>query len=95
MKTVNATNIEGVTTVKAEQLVGTKWESWCELYRGRMSMEFVDRTNCIYTSNPKEFPMTYTVAEGRIYISNIEGAFELRGDVLFNNNLPVFERGAA
>ncbi|MCL2196829.1 MAG: hypothetical protein FWB77_04370 [Treponema sp.] len=95
MKAIDVTNIEEVTAIKAEQLIGTKWESWCEPYRGRMSMEFIDKTNCVYISNPREFPMTYTVAEGRIYISNIEGAFELRGDVLFNNDLPVFERGAA
>jgi len=91
MKTINRLE---VTSVKPEQLVGTKWDSWCETYRGKMSMEFVDKMNCVYKSNPNEFPMTYIVESGLIHISSIEGAFELRGNVLFNNDLPVFERAA-
>jgi len=95
MKTIDETGTIRVTAIEPGQLAGTRWESWCELYRGRISMKFVDKSNCIYTSDPKEFPMTYTVSEGKVYISNIEGAFELRGDVLFNNDLPVFEKSAA
>ncbi|MCL2211803.1 MAG: hypothetical protein FWB95_07770 [Treponema sp.] len=91
MKTVGVT--ESVA-VKPEQLIGTKWDSWCETYRGKMSMQFIDKSNCVYISVPNEFPMTYTVSEGKLYVSAIEGPFELRGDVLYNNDLPVFERAA-
>jgi len=80
--------------IKAEQLIGTKWTSWRKSFGDKYTVEFVDKKNCIYTSNPKKYPLTYTITAGLMYISNIEGPFELRGDVLFNNELPVFERTA-
>ena len=82
------------TTIKPELLIGTKWVSWSNEFADRMSMEFLDQKNCVYTSQPKKFPLTYTVMEGEVHISSIEGAFELRGNVLFNNNLPVFKKTA-
>jgi hypothetical protein len=80
--------------IEPRQIVGTKWKSWCSKYRNSMSVEFVDNKNCIYISQPKEYPETYVVAGGKIFISNIEGAFELRGNILFNNDLPAFEKAA-
>jgi len=82
------------TVIKPEQLIGTKWFTWNKLYGDRMSVEFVDRRNCVYTSQPNKFTMPYDVKEGKIFINNVEGAFELKGDVLFNNDLPVFEKAA-
>jgi hypothetical protein len=82
------------TFIKPGQLVGTKWKGWSELFSSRMSMEFVDKTNCIYTSQPKKYPMTYTVTDGKLFISEIEGTFELVGNVFFCNSLPVFEKAA-
>jgi len=81
-------------TIEPEQLIGTKWTTWNKVFGDRMSVEFLDRTNCIYTSQPKKFKMTYNITGNKIFINNIEGAFELRGDVLFNNDLPVFEKAA-
>jgi len=82
------------TPIEPEKLVGTKWNNWCDLYQSHVSVEFVDQTNCVYTLKPRKYSETYTVSEGKVYISNIEGPFELRGNVLFNNNLPVFEKAA-
>jgi len=82
------------TTIEADQLVGTKWINWKKLYGEKIAVEFIDRTNCIYTSLPNKYPMRYTVTGGDLFISDIAGPFELRGNVLFNNNLPVFEKVA-
>ena len=82
------------TDLKPGQLVGTKWFSWKKLLGDKVSVEFVDRKNCIYTSEPNKYPMTYNIACGELHISNIMGAFELRGTILFNNDLPVFEKAA-
>ena len=84
------------TAIKPEQLIGTKWVSWSELFDDQLSVEveFVDGRNCIYNLKPRQYPLTYNVKGGKLFISHIDGAFELRGDVLFNNNLPVFEKAA-
>jgi len=82
------------TTIKPDLLIGTKWVSWSNEFAERMSMEFLDKSNCVYTSQPKKYPLTYTVTGGEVFISDIEGAFELRGNVLFNNDLPVFKKVA-
>ena len=80
--------------LEAEQLVGTKWSSWKRMLGDKVSVEFIDKKNCIYTSQPNKYTMTYSIAGGELYISNIIGSFELRGNVLFNNDLPVFEKVA-
>jgi len=80
--------------IKPEELIGTKWIAWSEFVGDRITVEFLDKNNCIYTSKPNKYPMTYTVTGGDMFISNIEGPFELRGNVLYNNNLPVFEKAA-
>jgi len=82
------------TPIEHEKLVGTRWNNWCDLYQSQVSVEFVDNTNCVYSLTPRKFSETYTVSEGKVYISNIEGAFELRGNVLFNNDIPVFAKAA-
>jgi len=82
------------TAIKAGQLVGTKWLSWKKLLGDKVSVEFIDVKNCVYTSQPNKYTMTYNIAGGELYISNIMGAFELRGNILFNNDLPVFEKVA-
>ena len=82
------------TAIKPEQLIGTKWLSWKKLLGDKMSIEFLDTKHCVYISQPNKYQMTYNIKEGELYISMIMGAFELRGDVLFNNDLPVFERAA-
>jgi len=82
------------TAIVAEKLIGTKWNGWSEIFPNRISVEFVDRKNCIYTAQPRKFPLTYNVRGGELYINNIDGAFELRGNVLFNSDIPVFEKAA-
>ena len=82
------------TAIKADQLIGTKWLSWKKLLGDKVSVEFVDKKKCVYTSQPNKYTMTYNVVGGELYISNIIGAFELKGNVLFNNDLPVFEKVA-
>jgi len=82
------------TVIDSDQLVGTKWTSWKKMLGDKMSLEFVDKKNCIYVSQPNKYQMTYKVTEGDLFISMIMGAFELRGNVLFNNDLPVFEKAA-
>ncbi|MCL2243389.1 MAG: hypothetical protein FWC03_02845 [Treponema sp.] len=82
------------TAFKHEQLIGTKWTSWRKSFGDRFTVEFVDQRNCIFTSQPKKYPLTYTVTGGQIFISKIDGPFELRGNVLYNNNLPTFEKTA-
>jgi len=84
-------DLKDVIVIEPKEIIGTKWDSWCDSYRGSVSVEFVDNKNCIYTSNEKKYPITYTVDKGKLFISNIEGPFELRGDVLFNNDLPAFQ----
>ena len=80
--------------IKPELLVGTKWISWGGTFGDRFSVEFIDKSHCIYTSQPKRFPLTYTVKEGKMFISNIKGVFELEGDVLFNNDIPSFQKAS-
>ena len=77
-----------------ERLIGTRWIGWSGFIGERVSVEFVDNTNCIYTSQPNKYSMTYLVMGGKMFINNIEGPFELRGDVLFNNDLPAFKKAA-
>ncbi|MDR0502960.1 MAG: hypothetical protein LBH16_06520 [Treponema sp.] len=85
---------EEKTAIEPEQLVGTKWITWKKLYGDKILVEFVDKTHCIFTSKPNKFPITYAVTNGDLFISNITGPFQLKGGVLFNNNLPVFEKVA-
>ncbi|MDR0465477.1 MAG: hypothetical protein LBG94_10255 [Treponema sp.] len=82
------------TTIEPGQLIGTKWTSWKKMFGDRVSVEFVDHANCIYTARPKEFNLTYTIRDGLMYISNIQGSFILKESVLYNNGLPVFEKAA-
>ena len=82
------------TAIEPENLIGTKWVGLNKMFCGRLKVEFVDRTNCIYTSKPDKFPMTYTVTDGKIFISEIEEPFELKGNILFNGSLPVFKKAA-
>jgi len=82
------------TAIVPEEIIGTRWIGWSEFIGDRISVEFVDHANCVYTSRPNKYPMTYTVTGGKMFISYIDGAFELRGNVLFNNDLPVFEKAA-
>ena len=82
------------TVIDPESIIGTKWVAWPEFIGDRIKMEFVDKSICIYTSEPKEYPLTYTVMEGDILVSNIDGPLELRGEVLFNNGFPAFEKAA-
>ena len=86
--------IQETTAIGPESLIGTKWIAWSEFIGDRMAVEFVDKTNCIYTSRPKEFPMTYNVMDDKVYLSNVEGSFELRGQVLFKGGLPAFKKTA-
>jgi len=82
------------TAIKLGELIGTRWTSWKKVFGDQISVEFVDKKNCIYTSHPEKYPLTYTVTEGKLFISNIVVPFELRGSVLFNNDIPAFERAA-
>jgi hypothetical protein len=91
MKTINSA---GTTAINPEQLIGTKWTTWKNVYGDMITVEFIDRSNCIYTSQPKKYKLKYSINEGKMFISNIEGSFELKGDVLFNNDLPAFEKAA-
>ena len=80
------------TAIDPESIVGTKWIGWNEFVGDRIMMEFVDKTNCIYTSKPRKYQIKYTVTEGTIFLSHIGTPFELRGQLLFNSGLPAFER---
>jgi len=82
------------TLIEHDNIIGTKWVGWSEFVGSRMMVEFVDKTNCIYTSEPRKYPMTYSVIEGKIFLSHIKHPFELKGQVLFNNGLPTFEKVA-
>ena len=82
------------TPVEAESLIGTKWVGWSDSLCDRMMIEFVDKKTCIYTSKPKEYPITYTVSGGKIFISHIDEPFELKGDVLFSFEIPAFKKAA-
>jgi len=85
---------EGKNAINPDQLIGTKWISLSNFFGDKMSFEFVDRTNCIYTSQPRKYSMTYKVLNDEIFISCLDGSFEVRGDKLFNNNLPAFKKAA-
>jgi len=82
------------TAIEPEKLIGTRWKGWSEIFSNQITVEFVDRRNCVYTAKPRKFPLTYNVREGNLFITNIDGPFELRGNVLYNNNIPVFEKAA-
>jgi len=78
------------TAVKSENIIGTRWVGWSDFVCTRMSLEFVDKKNCVYTSIPRKFPMTYSLDEGRIHIKEINCSFEMRGRILYHNNYPAF-----
>ncbi|MCL2214063.1 MAG: hypothetical protein FWC06_02520 [Treponema sp.] len=80
--------------IEPEQLIGTKWTSWRKVFGDRVSVEFVDHVNCIYTALPKEFQLKYSIKNGKMFISDIQGPFILKEGVLYNNDLPVFEMAA-
>ena len=82
------------TAVKQEDIIGTKWISLNKHMGGNLAVEFIDRKNCLYISHPRQYSMTYSVQGGNIYFSCINGPFILKGDVLFNNDLPVFKKAA-
>ena len=82
------------TAIGPEELVGTKWIAWPEFVRGRIRVEFIDNENCVFIAEPSKFTVPYTVEDGNLLISNIEGPFELRGNVLFNFDFPAFEKVA-
>jgi len=82
------------TVIEPKNLIGTKWNAWGEHLQNRIMLEFVDTKNCIFTSEPKKYPMTYTVVGGKLFLACLEGSFELRGQVLFNYGLPAFEKTA-
>ena len=84
----------GKTIIEPKNIIGTKWNGWSEKFCDRMKIEFLDAKNCIYTSKPNRYPMTYTITEGKLLISDIKEPFELRGDVLFHGGLPAFEKAA-
>ena len=85
---------EGKTAIEQEELIGTKWIAWPEFIGSRIRMEFVDKTNCLFIAEPNEFVVPYTVTDGNLLISSIDGLFELRGNVLFNFDFPAFEKVA-
>ena len=89
---MNSEKLLEKSVIKPDQLIGTRWISWSKSFGDRYTVEFVDNSNCIYTSRPKKYPLTYTVTGGQMFISNIEGPFELIGNVLYNNDLPIFEK---
>ena len=89
---IDIANTVDTMDISQEQIVGTKWISVSRLFDKKIAMEFIDSDNCIYTSAYKKFPLTYTISDNKIYISSIEGSFDLRGNVLFNNELPIFKR---
>ena len=91
MKNVSTSERNGIEPTK---LIGTKWIGWSDFIRDRIMVEFVDKTNCIYTSEKKKYNVTYTITGDKLFISYIESPFELRGHVLFNNNMPAFEKVA-
>ena len=82
------------TDIEPESLIGTKWVAWPEFIGDRIKVEFVDKTNCIYTAEPNKYPLKYTITEGNLLLDNVDGPFELRGNVLFNYGFPTFERAA-
>ena len=82
------------SAIVPEQLIGTKWTSWKKIFGDRISVEFVDRTNCIYTSMLNKFNLRYSIEGGIMFISSIKGSFELVGSVLYNNDIPAFEKTA-
>lgn len=82
------------TAIIPADLIGTKWVGWSKMFCDQIMVEFVDSINCIYTSTPNEYPMTYKVIGGKLQISEIEEAFERRGDMLFHGDFPVFEKVA-
>jgi len=82
------------TTIVPENLVGTKWIGWSDFIRDRMTLEFVDKTKCIFTSKPNKYPITYIVNENNIVFSNVDDTFELRGNILFSGDIPTFVKAA-
>ena len=82
------------TAIEPDSLIGTKWVGWPDFIGDRIKVEFVDKINCIYTSSANKYPLTYAITEGNLLISEIEGPFELSGNVLFNAGFPTFEKAA-
>jgi len=80
--------------VNPKNLIGTRWISRHEISGARTTVEFVDESTCIYATNPRKFPTTYTVKDGKIFINHIKLPFELKGQMLFNNGIPAFEKSA-
>ena len=91
METMSLSN---ASADEPENLIGTKWIAMIGLSKNKMVVEFVDKTNCVFTLKPNKCPMKYTAVGDKILFSELEGIIELRGRVLYNNNRPAFEKAA-
>ena len=91
---MNTASLLKKTAIEPENIIGTKWIGWNKSIGDRMTIEFVDKKNCVYTLKPNKYPMTYTVTGDNIFISNIVGPLELMGNVLFINDIPILEKAA-
>ena len=80
--------------IKHKHIIGTRWDGLGKMFRDRLKMEFIDKTNCIYTSMPDRYPMTYKLMKDKIFVNEIQEPFEIRGNILFNGEIPVFKKAA-
>ena len=98
---MESTTLMEKNAIVLENLAGTKWVGWTEMYcewalphmmDTKVSVEFLDKTNCIYTSESNKYSMTYIVMGGKLFLNDIKRPFILRGNILFNGNIPAFQK---
>ena len=82
----------GKASIEPESLIGTKWIGWSKFVGDRMMVEFIDEINCIYTSVPNKYSITYTIEGNKLFFGNMEDPFVLRGTILFSRGLPAFKK---
>ena len=73
----------------AESIIGTRWIAAGKILVTRDTIEFIDKTYCIYTSLKRSMLFIYKVKKSRIIIYDI-GSFIIKGNTLFLGKSPYF-----
>ena len=85
----NASSVSVDTTF--ENLIGTKWIATGTISKNKDTIEFVDKTYCIYTSINRLEPYTYRIRGNRILLGD-HVSYVIINNTLFLNGYPLFTR---
>jgi len=83
---------ETAPAIEMGSLAGTKWSGNKALFGTGESLEFVDETNCIFTTLHTPYTLTYTVTGNVITLSQFNLSYELKGNKLYHDKTPMYTK---